>query len=215
MKTSMDYEKFIEDNSLNYQILEMKLKQGKSYREIANSLNQNVVTIGQGYRTFSRNLFRCYIRHLKSIGLAVDALDIIDFYEATSKAIAYLEKTYSEPLNAFRGGKPPIFLENVKDLIPYRKLTKRQLRNLEKKVIEARDIQNRTFVDIGKELKITQEKAGRIYDHYYRKKVLEAIGRIDSNTDINYIFTYSNKPHVRWELLMKKYPNVVQDLIDK
>lgn len=211
----MTYEKFVEDNSLNYQILEMKLNQGKSYREIANSLNRSIATIGQRYRMFSWSLYRCYFRYLKSIGLAVDASDIINFYEAASKAIAYLEKTYSEPLNAFREGKPPVFLENVKDLIPYRKLTKRQLLNLEKKVVEAREIQSRTFVDIGNELKITWEKARRIYDHYYHKKVLEAIGRIEPNTDTNYIFAFSYKSRVRWELIARDYPNVVQDLIDK
>lgn len=209
----MTYEKFVEDNNLNYQILEMKLNQGKSYREIANSLNRSIATIGQRYRIFSWNLYTCYFRYLNSIGISVDASDIIDFYSATSKAIAYLEKTYSEPLNTFRGDKPPVFLENVKDLIPYRKLTEKQLLNLEKKVVVAREVQRRTFIDIGKELKITGEKARRIYDLYYHKKVLEAIGRIEPNTDTNYIFDFSNNSRIRWELLARDYPNVVQGLI--
>ena len=46
----MNYEKFVEDNSLNYQILEMKFKQGKSYKEIAGELNKSIITIGQRYR---------------------------------------------------------------------------------------------------------------------------------------------------------------------
>lgn len=211
----MTYEKFVKYNSLNYQILEMKLKQGKSYSEIANNLKRSIATIGEHYRKFSWNLYECYFRYLKSIGLSIDASDIIDFYETVSIAVAYLETTYSEPLNVFRGGKPPVFLENVKDLIPYRKLTRRELLNLEKKIVEAREIQNKTFVYIGKELKITWEKTRRIYDFYYHKKVLEAISRIGPNTNTDYIFAFSNNSRVRWDLIKRDYPNFVQDLIDK
>lgn len=213
----MSYEKFVEDNGLNYQILEMKFKQGKSYKEIADALNKSIVTIGQRYRMFSWSLYRCYIRYLKSIGLEVNATDISNFYESSSHAVAYLEKTYSEALKLFRGDKPSVFLENVKTLPPYRKLTDRQLLNLEKKIVKARESQDRTFVDIGKELKITGEKARWLYDHYYHKKVIKALDRIEAHTESNfsyYIFDYSNYSHKRWELIIRDYSDLVQDLID-
>lgn len=213
----MTYEKFVADNSLNYKILEMKFKQGKSYREIATILNTSTGTIGQRYRMFSWSLYRCYFQYLKSIGLKVDATDIKNFYESSSHAIAYLEKTYNEELNIFRGGKPPVFLKIIKSLPPYRKLTDRQLLNLEKKIVKARESQTKTFVDIGKELKITPQKARWIYNHYYHKKVIAALDKIKAHTgnDLSYfIFNYSYYPHKRWELLVRDYPDLVQTLID-
>lgn len=211
----MTYEKFVEDNSLNYRILEMKLSQGKSYSEIANNFNRSKSTVRERYQTFSWSLYRCYLQYLESIGINIDSLDIINFYENISNSIAYLEKAYSEPLNIFRAGKPPVFLESVKDLVPYRKLSERQLLNLEKKIVETRENQGRTFVDIGKKLKITTEKARRIYDFYYHKKVLEVIRRIDPNIDTNYIFSFSNSSYIRWELIKREFPNLVQDLINR
>lgn len=211
----MTYEKFVEDNSLNYQILEMRLCQGKSFSEIANIFNRNISTVRQRYQTFSWSLYKCYLWYLKSIGFHIDALDIFDFYENISNAVAYLEKTYSEPLNIFRAGRPPLFLEGVKDFVPYRKLSERQLLNLEKKIVEARENQNRTFVDIGKNLKITSEKTRWIYDYYYHKKVLEAIRRIELNIDTNYIFAFSNNSRIRWNLITRDFPDLIQDLIDK
>ncbi|MCI9274089.1 MAG: hypothetical protein HFE39_09090 [Clostridiales bacterium] len=213
----MNYEKFVEDNSLNYQILEMKFKQGKSYKEIAGELNKSIITIGQRYRMFRWSLYTCYYRYLKSIGLEVDAKDIRNFYQSSSHAVAYLEKTYSEALTLFRGDETPVFLENVKNLPPYRKLTDRQVLNLEKKIVKAREGQGRTFADIGKELKITKEKTRRIYGHYYHKKVMKALDRIEAHTGNEgsyFIFDYSDSSRKRWELIVKDYPDLVQDLID-
>lgn len=213
----MSYEKFVEDNSLNYQILEMKFKQGKSYSEIAEILNKSIGNVGQRYRMFSWSLYRCYAAYLKSIGIKVDATDISNFYESSSYAVAYLEKTYSESLNLFRGDKSPVFLENVESLPPYRKLTDRQLLNLEKKIVKARESQGRTFVDIGKELKMTREKTRWMYNHYYHKKVMLALERIEAYMGkevLYFIFNYSNCSRKRWELIVKDYPDLVQDLID-
>jgi len=76
----MTYEKFVEDNSLNYRILEMKLSQGKSYSEIANNFNRSKSTVRERYQTFSWSLYRCYLQYLESIGINIDSLDIINFY---------------------------------------------------------------------------------------------------------------------------------------
>lgn len=213
----MTYEKFIEENSLNYKILEMKFKQGKSHREIATALNKSTNTIGEHYRMFSWSLYLCYFRYLESIGLEVDAMDIEDFYENSVHAVSYLEKTYSEELNSFRGGRPPVFIQNIKSLPPYRKLTDRQVFNLEKKIVKARESQGRTFLDIGKELKITWEKARHMYRNYYHRKVMEALDRIKEQTgnDLsNFIFEYSHYSYKRWELIVRDYFDLVRDLID-
>lgn len=166
---------------------------------------------------FLWNLYVCYFRYLTSIGLEVDAIGIRDFYESSSHAVAYLEKTYSEELNLFRGGRPPVFLENVKRLPPYRKLTDRQSMNLEKEIVRARECERRTFLDIGKEFDITWEKARCLYKHHYHRKVMAALDKIKERTgeDLStYIFEYSPYPYKRWLLIVKDYPNFVQDLID-
>lgn len=213
----MSYEKFVESNSLNYLILEMKFKQGKSYSEIATTLNKSSATIGQRYRMFSWSLYRCYFRYLKSIGMEEDVTDIRNFYESFPHVIAYLEKQYSEELTLYRGGKPPVFFENVKSLPPFRKLSDRQLLNLEKKIVKARESQGKTFVDIGKEYKITWQKARCMYNRYYHKKVMKALDRIEAHTgnDLSfYIFHYSYYSRKRWELIVGNFPDLVQDLID-
>lgn len=213
----MSYEKFVEANHMNYQILQMKFEQGKSYKEIARSLNRSIETIKHRYTMFCYSLYRCYYRYLKSIEIDIDANDIRNFYESITYAIAFLEKAYDEELSSFRGGKPPLFLKNIKSLPPYRKLTNRQLKNLEKKILEARENQGRTFVDIGKELKITKEKARWIYERYYHEKVIEVANKIEQETEEDIweiLYDHSYISHKRWELLEKKYPEFTQDLMN-
>lgn len=211
-------EKFIDENSLDYQIVVMRLKEDRSYREIASFFNMSMLSIKQHYRKFCWNLYKCYSQHLKDIGKDIDEIDIRNFYESYSHAIAYLEKTYEEPLSIFRGGHPPIFLEGIKNLPPYKKLTDRQLCNLEKKIVDAREYKGKTFADIGKELKLTTEKVRWMYDHYYHKKVLAAIKKINPDHYFklsNYIFAYSNYSHKRWEMITQNYPELIQDPLDK
>lgn len=213
----MTYEEFVEKNVLNYKILEMKFKQGKTHSEIAAALNKSTLAIGKYYRAFTWNLYICYFRYLKSIGLKVDAADIKDFYESSPHSVSYLEQIYSEELYAFRKGKPPVLLGIIKNSPSYRKLTDEQVLALEQRIVKARECERRTFLDIGKEFDITWEKARCLYKHHYHRKVMAALDKIKEHTgeDLStYIFKYSPYPYKRWLLIVKDYPSFVQDLID-
>lgn len=212
----LTYDEFMEKYSLCYEILYLKHNQGKTYQEIANDLNRSKEQIGRKYRLFLFRLYKCYYLHLKSIGIVLDASDILGFYENTAYAAAYLEKTYNEPLNFFRHGKPPVLLGYVKNFPPYRELTNQKILNLEKKVLEAWERQNKTFADIGRDLKITSEKARSTYENHYFKKVRKAIELIspDDLCFMEHIFNYSNYSHKRWELIVREYADFVQDLIE-
>lgn len=214
MDENKTYEKFIEDNRLKYQILEMKFEKGKSNKEIAASLNKSIGTIIHYYTIFSWNLYRCYYKYLKSIGLEVDTTDILNFYENISYAVAYLEEEYSESLELFRGGKPPNFLGNIKNVPPYRKLTEGQLLDMEKNIVNAREIQGRTYIDIGQELKITREKTRYMYEYYYHRKIKKFLDGLEIHVRrklYGNIIRYSNYSHITWDMIVREYADFIQE----
>lgn len=79
-------------------------------------------------------------------------------------------KTYNEPLNLFRHGEPPILLEHFKKFPPYRILTDKQILNLEKKILEARERQKRSFIDIGEYYEVAEPPRNIQKDYEMIKK---------------------------------------------
>lgn len=64
---------------------------------------------------------------------------------------------------------------------------------------------------------MTREKTRWMYNHYYHKKVMLALERIEAYMGkevLYFILNYSNCSRKRWELIVKDYPDLVQDLID-
>lgn len=213
----MDFEDFMKKHSYGYELFLLRYKDKKTYSEIASSINMGKQSTRDKVRFFSRDLYKLYYRYLKRIGIEIDNIDIDRFYMNDIYAIAYLEREYSLPLHTFRSNVPPLILPYVDKFPSYRKLSDRQLHNLEKKVVDARKNTNKTFKVIGKELRLTGEKAHDIYNHLLHKKIVLAIERIEPTVDFDFesfIYHYSNFKTKTWAYIVNNYFDLVQDLID-
>lgn len=212
----MTYNDFIEKNNESFQIHQM-LKQRKSYNEIASCLGRRVSLVRVKHKTFSYEMYQCYLKYLISIGIQIKAKDIYDFYKNTDYVNAYLEKSYSQELNTFRDGNPPLFLEPTNNL-PYRNLSKEQEKVIPKKIVEARNQQKKTYYNIAKGLKLTTEKTKWMYEIYYHKKIMIALKRLPHTDNFSLwksLHNHSTSTYTRWNLIMKEYPDIVHDLIDQ
>lgn len=210
----MTYNDFIKKNSESFQIHHM-LKQGKSYKEIASCLGRRVSLVRAKHKTFSYEMYQCYLKYLISIGIQIE--DIYDFYRNADYANAYLEKSYSQELNMFRDNNPPLFLEPTNDL-PYRNLSKEQEKVIQIIIVEARNQQKKTYYNIAKELKLTTEKTKWMYEIYYHQKIMKALKRLPHTDDFSLwksLHNHSTSTYTRWNLIVKEYPDIVQDLIDQ
>lgn len=213
----MDFRDFMIKHSYGYELLLLRYKDKKTYAEIAKSINAGKQSVRDRVRFFLRDLYKLYYRYLQRIGTEIDNRDICRFYMNDIYAIAYLEREYSSPLHTFRSNAPPLILPYVDRFPSYRKLSDRQHHNLEKKVADARKNTNKTFEAIGKELKLTGEKAHDIYNYHLHKKIALAIDRIEPTVDFDFetfIYCYFHIPKRRWEYIISEYPDLVQDLID-
>lgn len=213
----MNYEEFIEKYAENRKIVMLK-HQKNTYKAIAKLLNISSQRVRQRYFDFCYKLYRCYCFHLESIQIEIDRSDILTFYNSIQMAIAYLEKTYKESLNVFRQGEPPIMFGYYKTFPTYRRLTDKQLLNLEKRIVDAKINQNKIYGEIGRELKLTNEKVKHIFDFYYHKKIITAIELIEPTVDFcfsDYIYKYSHSPQLRWKRIVEEYTELVQNLIEE
>ena len=211
----MTYTEFIKNHKTHYEIVKLK-QQGKTYKEIAYDTNLSAGRVIQKYYQFLYKLNKCYCCYLNSIKIEINLYDIMNFYENPALSAAYLEENYQAYLNTFRVGEPVMF-GYYKDFPDYRKLSDAQILTLEKQILEAKECQNKNFTVIGKELDLSKEKAKCIYDHYYRKKVLSAIDRIQPMVNFSYsgyVFHYSHTERKRWQLILSEYAELLQDLMD-
>lgn len=211
----MTYKEIIEKNNVGFQVHQM-LKQGKSYNEIASCLGRKVSLVREKYKTFSYEMYQCYLKYLLSIGISIKDKEIFDFYRSTDYFNAYLEKSYSKELNIFRDGNSPLFLDPT-NYLPYRNLSKEQEKVIQKKILEARNQQKKTYYTIAKELKLTTEKTRWMYDIYYHRKIMTALTRlphIDNYSLWKSLHNHSTSTYTRWNLIVKEFPDIVQDLVD-
>lgn len=213
----MTFEELMKKQELNYQISFLRNKEGKTYKEISTQLKIGVERVRQRNNKFLHDLCHLYVKYLNSKQIDIDYWELYDFYQTLYLSIAYLEKEYKEHLDSFRHGKPPIVFQSHMDIPPFRKLTDKEILELEKCILEAREQQKRTFYDIGKEYELSKEKIRRIYDVYYHKKVNIAFERIMQTGDSfieKYVYNYFPPAKTKWEFISSKYEELVKDLID-
>lgn len=213
----MDFEQFIKKYEMHYEIASLMHQQGKKQKEIGDQFNLSATCINQKYKRFLHALYKYYIQYLKCMQVKINERDLYDFYRSLSLCVAFFEKTYNQYLDSLRCGIPPIIFEKHMNIPTFRNLTAEKILELEKYIIEAREKQRKSYFNIGKELELSKEKAKYIYDFYYHKKILKAYERIRPIVDFsveNYIFSRSYASYKRWELIVEKYAELVDDLID-
>lgn len=205
----MTYKEFIEKHKVSYCIFRLH-KQGKAYKELSQQFNLSVTRLTQRNRTFLYSVAKFYYQQLKQSKLEpLSFCELYDYYANPELLVAYYEKTYKQELDVLRHGESPLLLNSV-DLPKFRKLSEKEILQLEIMIFKAIKNQHKKYRDIAKELKISKEKAQWIYHNYMNKKVIEAIQIIkktEPNIE-NFVYSYSISPIKRWNLIVSKYPDI-------
>lgn len=208
----MIFQELMKVDSLQYQILEMRMKYNMSYHEIAKKLNKSHILIRKQYRMICACIFKSYSQYLQELGVLKDTTYLMDFYKSYPHAIAYLENNYADILSSYRSGTPSLFSDTIVNLPVYRILSKDQMATLENRIIHAREKEKKSFISIGNEYNITRNKAKHIYESYYHRKVLHELSMMDANKTkeyLDFIMKYSSYPHKRWIKMVQDDPSLL------
>lgn len=211
----MEFSKFMSENALGYELLILKIREKKTWKEISTIYGQCMNGVISKYNLFLYNLFSLYSSHLSNIVPGFDENEIMEFYKSTLDAVAYLEKEYDTYLNAFRHGIHPVIIRIYSDFPSYRLLTINDICRLERKILTDKNILKKSFLAISKSLHLTVQKTRFIYYSYYHKKVKAAIDIIQPTVDFNFALYIYGKPgsYKRWwGRIQREYSELVRGL---
>lgn len=162
-----------------FEILTLHDSYEHTFKEIADKYGISTIRARQIYNRMKVKQSRLYVRHI-SIALGYENTEKIgalfktayQCYQDTPYACAYLEQKYSLILDEYRAGEPGMSAQFVKRLPP---LKRRLSQKTISRIVEMREKEGATFIAIGKEMRITPEKARHAYDWFYHDRVLEYV----------------------------------------
>lgn len=206
----------LKEDERAYQIMLLRDQYNNTFHDIAKEFRISVKRVTDIYRRQKFKQIRLYINHISLVLGYEDHSQIKKFYEQAEEcyqdrryACAYLEKNYKDILTEYRNGEPGMPQEFMESLPPLkRKLSKKTVA----RIIERKETEQASFVEIAKEFGITQQKAKHTYDWYYHTKVLELIEILQKNAaseqEKSEIWEYCFRNHYsskkRYEMLTKK-----------
>ncbi|MCI8285128.1 MAG: hypothetical protein HFE90_07690 [Firmicutes bacterium] len=94
-------------------------------------------------------------------------------------------------------------------------MTNTEILEFEKYIVNAKEHDKKTFLEAGKALNISKEKAQSIYQSYYLKKVKIAIERIEPTVNFSfkeYIYLKQLSPYKMWNIILSEYSELVKDI---
>lgn len=169
----------LQEDKTGYQILLLREQQNQSFTAIASQLGISPARVRQQYTKMKVRQVRLYIRHI-AIALGHDNTaqvrnvfsTAMDCYQNYPYACGYLDKTYGEILEAYRAGEPGTPQEMLEGLPPCpAKLGEEEI----SRIVTMREEEKASFRAIGREFRITPEKARHTYEMVYHHKVLEYV----------------------------------------
>lgn len=178
----MEFQELITRYASHYQIVKLRVQQGKTYREIAELFQVSITRIRQKYRRFIWELLRAYVRYLientEDADFKRHMNAVLDFYEEPLYSIAYLETAYKDILDEYRKGAPPIITVQFP---AFREISLAMKKKLERQIVAARDTDKKEFRAIGRELGLTKEKVEKLYWRCKTRVMMrdEERGRVD------------------------------------
>lgn len=213
----------LKKNERAYEIMLLKDQNGNTFADIAKEFGISVVRARQIYVRQKIKQKNLYINHITSVLGHNDTSQVRKVYEQADNcyqnrtyACAYLEKKYKEILDEYRNGEPGMPKEFIKSIPPLRGELSRKTIN---RIVEMHEVENATFVDIGKELHITPEKAKHSYGKYYSAKTIDVIAEMESRAKsneekMNILRIYSGK-HNSPKKLYEMMHNMLEDNKDE
>lgn len=199
-----------------YEIMLLRDQYDNTFGDIAKEFGLSLVRVTQIYRKLKYRQIQLYINHI-SIALGYDdnsqirkVFEIADeCYQDRMYVSGYLEKKYKDILTEYRNGEPGMPQQFLKKIPPLKsKLSKKMVAH----IIEMKETEKASFVEIAKKFRITRQKAKQTYDCYYHTKMLELIEILQKNAESEqekreiweYCFRNNYSSKKRYEMLTKK-----------
>lgn len=199
----------------NYEIMLLRDQYDNTYKDIATEMGISKERVMQIYSGMKIKQARLYINHISVVLGNQDTSQIAqifdeayDCYQDLTYAAAYLEKRYKDILTEYRNGEPGMPKQFIQSMPPFRRKISQETIA---RVVEMREERRASFITIAKELRITRQKAMRIYNQFYHEKneeICEALqakakSREEENAIWHYCFTKYTSSKKTYERLMK------------
>lgn len=199
-----------------YEIMLLRDQDDNKFTDIAKEYEISAQRIKQLYHNIKIKQKRLYINHIALVlGHENDTQikrvydDAYECYHEWTYACAYLEKKYKNILDEYRAGEPGMPTQFIKSMPPFKiKLS----REIVARVIAMREVEKASYIAIGKELHMTQEKARHTYEWFYHLQVIELITALqekassyeDKEAIWNYYFSRYKSSKKRYDMLIDK-----------
>lgn len=166
----------LKKNERAYRILLLRDQEGKSFTQIASEFHISTEQVRYFYHKHKRKQIELYINHISFVmghenkHLIKDIYyQVNDWYQDWAFSCGYLEHKYEDILWEYRQGEPGMPQEFIEKIPPFRSgLNNAEIAN----VIHMREVSHMTFIQIGKALNITTEKAKHTYNLFYQSLAL-------------------------------------------
>lgn len=221
MLQDIKYSTLKETYPVKYEIMQLRDLYGNTYADISRNQALSVRRVIQHYHYIKRWQAKLYIRHLAVVYEHIN----IDFfirqyreaetcYEDCQYATAYIEKEYKSILEAYRDGEPGMPDDFLAQIPPFKTSWSEETIQ---KIIEMREIDKKTYIEIGRLLEMTKFKAACLYDWYYHEKFLliweqlkMKYGKITGNDIAHFYFEKTRSSKKRYAMICADYPDIIQ-----
>lgn len=170
-----------------YEIMLLRDQHNNTFADIAEEYTISVARAKQVYDRIKLKQIHLYINHIAfTLGHENDLLVSEAFYSAFEcywempYVCAYFEKKYKTILTEYRAGEPGLPSQFIKNMPPFKsKPSKKTVA----RVIEMREVEKASYIEIGKELKMTQAKAKHTYEWFYHQQAMVIIKSLQEKVE--------------------------------
>lgn len=225
MLEDRNYSFLKETYPVKYEIMQLRDLYGNTFADIAKEQGISVCRVIQDYHFIKIRQTRLYITHLAIVHGHTNTSHFYELYKQAETcyadwqcATAYLEKKYKHILSEYRAGEFGMPDDFLAQLPPFRK---RWSKETVQKIIEWREAekksQRKTYIEIGRLLKMTKFKAESLYEWHYHEKFLliskkleEKYGEKQGRDISHYYYTRWHTAKRRYEMMCAEYPELIQ-----
>lgn len=170
----------LKENKRAYEVMLLRDQYDNSFSDIAKEFEISTNRVIQLYHKTKIKQLRLYARHLAIVNGYEDTsafkyMPLYDCYGDFKYVSAYLEKEYAEILKEYRAREPGHSAEFLAELSPP---ILEVSDDMTLHVVEFRENEKKTFVEIGRVMKMTKEQARNTYERFYHKKWLAACDKV-------------------------------------
>lgn len=203
----------LKENKQAYEIMLLRDSYDNNYLDIAKKLEMSTDKIIQIYHRIKIKQLRLYSRHLAIVSGHKDVsefkyMTLYYCYRDIKYVSAYWENKYTEILKEYRAGESGHSVEFLKALLPpIMDVTEDMVRQ----IVNMRENEKKTFIEIGRVMKMTKEKSRSTYEWFYYKKWLaarEKVQEIYNSDNCSNFYNEYGTAKKRFESIIKNYPEI-------